>query len=111
MDQNRQLSQTSDQSVFSFICQLRKLAKYINFLNIFGPEQIQTTKVVRIVGMVLLFITKLRKKTMGNVYDNGLLKQFKFPRINTWSPKGNTHLPFICQEGLVIELSEEVFVN
>ena len=98
--------------VIQFYLPVEEIGKRYQFSKyILDLSKFRLRKVVRIVGMVLLFITKLRKKTMGNVYDNGLLKQFKFSKDKYLVTQRKYDLPFICQEGLVIELSEEVFVN
>ena len=78
---------------------------------IVDPNKFRFRKVVRIVGLLFLFISKLKnmknKKLHTTVVDSNLPKQFRFSNDQCLVTQGKYGHPFVCEKGLTVMLTEK----
>ena len=75
------------------------------------PLKFRFRKIVRILSMVFLFVSKLKlkihKRNWDAEYRNlNLHDQFKFTDDKVITTRGSNDFPFVCAEGLIIELTD-----
>ncbi len=75
------------------------------------PLKFRFRKIVRILAIVILFVSKLKLKVHKRNWDAefrnwNLHDQFKFTDDKVITTHGSNDFPFVCAEGLTIELTE-----
>ena len=83
---------------------------------IVDPNKFRLKKVVRILGLVLLFIRNVQLRINKNsnvliVSESKLPTQLKFFNDKYLVTQENHDLPFNCKRGLVVGLSEEILMT
>ena len=90
--------------------------KFSNY--IIDPNRFRFKKVVRILALVLLFVLKLMarkgkkmKLVENNVVTNSVPNPFKMSGDRFLVTQGKYKHPYICQEGLTVQLTEALLVT
>ena len=82
--------------------------QYSNY--VIDPNRYRFRKVVRIIGLVYLFIKNLKKRIGKTrtvaIFENEIPERFKFWDDKFLVTTGETKFPFACAKGLVIELED-----
>ena len=110
---HRQLSDTysSSHSVFTKYAQDKIRERYDLSSYLVDPMRFRFKKVVRIVALVILFVSKLKSrvfhqqnKGVNEIQEGDLPAQFKFVNDKFLVTNDSNRFPFVCEKGLVVEL-------
>ena len=84
--------------------------KYSNY--IIDPNTFRLKKIVRIVGLIMLFVRKLKARIKKIPRDKPRLSklptQFAFNNDRYLLTQGQNNFPHKCPKGLIVRLSKEV---
>ena len=95
---------------------LDEIAKRYKFSNyVIDPNRFRFKKVVRVMGLVILFVQKLLSKRnkalkMFQKCDHPLPNQFQFSGDKYLVTQGKYNEPYKCKQGFTIQLTEEILL-
>ena len=95
---------------------LSEVAKRYKFSRyLIDPNRFRFKKVVRVLGLVILFVKKLLSKRnrslkMFQICDQSLPNQFQFSGDKYLVTQGTFDSPYKCKKGLTVQLTEEILL-